>query len=196
MYYLYTILIEYTFLNIQVCVSSGLLDYRNLNILSLASVSLGTLVSFGLPKVKRTIYFHAKEETSDKEEPIEKHPSDNENKIKKAIVILGYNFKTSFTQGSVFRWSLWWALGMCGNYQVRMYFLASIIRYFFDMKMSRQKLGLIIKTVQFLQIDSKYPNHPIIFSKRYFGIPFLILILGWQFHSAPMGVSTKQRFSQ
>ena len=106
------------FLNIQVCVSTGLLDYRNLNILSLASVSLGTLVSFGLPKVKRTIYFHAKEETSDKEEPIEKHSSDNENKIKKALVILGYNFKTSFSQGSVFRWSLWWALGMCGNYQV------------------------------------------------------------------------------
>ena len=89
-----------------------------MNILSLASVSLGTLVSFGLPKVKRTIYFHAKEEKSDKEEPIEKHPSDNENKIKKALVILGYNFKTSFSQGSVFRWSLWWALGMCGNYQV------------------------------------------------------------------------------
>ena len=106
------------FLNIQVCVSSGLLDYRNLNILSLASVSLGTLVSFGLPKVKRTIYFHAKEETSDKEEPIEKRSSNNENKIKKALVILGYNFKTSFSQGSVFRWSLWWALGMCGNYQV------------------------------------------------------------------------------
>ena len=92
-----------------------------MNILSLASVSLGTLVSFGLPKVKRTIYFHAKEETSNKEEPIEKHTIsaiDNENTIKKALVILGYNFKTSFSQGSVFRWSLWWALGMCGNYQV------------------------------------------------------------------------------
>ena len=99
-----------------------------MNILSLASVSLGTLVSFGLPKVKRTIYFHAKEETSNKEEPIEKHSSNNENKIKKALVILGYNFKTSFSQGSVFRWSLWWALGMCGNYQVRMYFSTSIIR--------------------------------------------------------------------
>ena len=113
-----------TFLNIQVCVSTGLLDYRNLNILSLASVSLGTLVSFGLPKVKRTIYFHAKEE------PIEKHPSDNENKIKKALVILGYNFKTSFSQGSVFRWSLWWALGMCGNYQVIIYFLTLYLGIF------------------------------------------------------------------
>ena len=73
---------------------------------------MGTLVSFGLPKVQRTIYFHAKEEH------IERHSSDNENKIKKALVILGHNFRTSFSQGSVFRWSLWWALGMCGNYQV------------------------------------------------------------------------------
>ena len=35
-----------------------------------------------------------------------------------ALSILKTNFKTSFTKGSVFRWSLWWSLGMCGNYQV------------------------------------------------------------------------------
>ena len=130
-----------TFLNIQVCVSTGLLDYRNLNILSLASVSLGTLVSFGLPKVKRTIYFHAKEE------PIEKHPSDNENKIKKALVILGYNFKTSFSQGSVFRWSLWWALGMCGNYQVRINY-NEYIRYFHQSRIP----NLRIPNLRFLKL--------------------------------------------
>ena len=34
------------------------LDYRQLNYLSLISVSLATIVSFLLPKVSRTLYFH------------------------------------------------------------------------------------------------------------------------------------------
>ena len=34
------------------------LDYRQLNYISLVSVSLATLVSFLLPNVKRTLYFH------------------------------------------------------------------------------------------------------------------------------------------
>ena len=33
---------------------------------------------------------------------------------------LKINFCGAFLQESVFLWSLWWALGMCGNYQVRM----------------------------------------------------------------------------
>ena len=34
------------------------LDYRQLNYISLGSVSLATIVSFLLPKVNRTLYFH------------------------------------------------------------------------------------------------------------------------------------------
>ena len=34
------------------------LNYRQLNFISLGSVSLATIVSFLLPKVKRTLYFH------------------------------------------------------------------------------------------------------------------------------------------
>ena len=42
----------------QVLVWSDLVDYRQLNIISLTSVSLATLVSLFLPKVQNTIYFH------------------------------------------------------------------------------------------------------------------------------------------
>eukprot|EP00094_Tigriopus_californicus_P005323 TCALIF_05132-PA protein Name:"Similar to folt-1 Folate transporter 1 (Caenorhabditis elegans)" AED:0.03 eAED:0.07 QI:0/0/0/1/0.5/0.33/3/0/244 len=42
----------------QILTSSGLCDYRGLNFVSLASVSLATVVSFFLPKVTKTIYFH------------------------------------------------------------------------------------------------------------------------------------------
>jgi len=99
----------------QICASFGLLDYRQLNIISLGSVCLATLVSFGLPKVERTIYFHANTQTIDENSHI---THGHENRIKRAFTIIWYNFKSSFSQASVFRWSLWWALGMCGNYQV------------------------------------------------------------------------------
>jgi len=39
-------------------------------------------------------------------------------KIKKAFAKLNHNFSTSLKQGTVYKWSLWWSLGMCGNYQV------------------------------------------------------------------------------
>ena len=42
----------------QLLTSFGLLDFRGLNWLSLGSVSLATAVSFFLPGVDRTIYFH------------------------------------------------------------------------------------------------------------------------------------------
>jgi len=73
-------------------------NYRQLNIISLSSVSLATLVSLFLPKVQNTIYFHSGSNSP--------------------LVILRNNFMSSFRQGSVFRWSLWWSLGMAGNYQV------------------------------------------------------------------------------
>ena len=73
-------------------------NYRQLNIISLFSVSLATLVSMFLPKVQNTIYFHSGSNSP--------------------LVILRNNFMSSFRQGSVFRWSLWWSLGMAGNYQV------------------------------------------------------------------------------
>ena len=76
-------------------------NYRQLNIISLVSVSLATLVSLFLPKVQNTIYFH-----------------NQQNGSNSPLVILMKNFLTSFKQGSVFRWSLWWSLGMAGNYQV------------------------------------------------------------------------------
>merc|ERR1711862_802843 len=67
------------------------------------------------------IYFHANEDqTSNKDEPIETNSNDK-NIFRNAFIKLVCNFQTSFSQGSVFRWSLWWALGMCGNYQFVIY---------------------------------------------------------------------------
>jgi thiamine transporter 2/3 len=50
------------------------LDYRQLNYISLISVSFATLVSFLLPKVNRTLYFHRRDPS--KEQIVQ--PLDNE----------------------------------------------------------------------------------------------------------------------
>ena len=42
------------------------LDYRQLNFISLVSVSLATIVSFLLPKVKQTLYFHRNDPSKEK----------------------------------------------------------------------------------------------------------------------------------
>lgn len=86
----------------------GLSNYRQLNMISLGSVSVATFISFFLPHVKKTIYFHTQENED----------MTAETAFQRALRILKSNFKMSFAQGSVFRWSLWWALGMCLNYQV------------------------------------------------------------------------------
>ena len=96
----------------QLFATTGWLDYRQLNIISLISVSLATAVAFCIPKVENTIYFHNSKNKNEQNDQVldEGQP--------KPLIKLVQNFKSSFSQGSVFRWSLWWALGMCGNYQV------------------------------------------------------------------------------
>jgi len=96
----------------QLLTSYELVDFRQLNIISLCSVCLATFISILLPKVKNSIYFHvARDQAHDDTQP-------NQNVLVSAIARLKSNFFGAFSQGPVFTWSLWWALGMCSNYQV------------------------------------------------------------------------------
>jgi hypothetical protein len=45
----------------QVLVSSGAMDYRQLNVVSLVSVCAATVVACALPSVDNTLYFHRKD---------------------------------------------------------------------------------------------------------------------------------------
>ncbi len=52
----------------QALTSAGAMDYRQLNYFTLASVSAATAVSFLLPRVENTRYFHAKDDSPQGEE--------------------------------------------------------------------------------------------------------------------------------
>jgi len=111
----------------QLLISLDLLDYRGLNYISLAMVSTATLSSFLLPSVKSTIYFH-RNQTEDMlpvqlvQEDATPEPSLNiQEKFYRAFNFVKKDFVTSFSNVYILKWSIWWALGMCGNFQVGNY---------------------------------------------------------------------------
>ena len=40
-------------------------------------------------------------------------------KSRRALSLVTRDFRDYFSNTYVLKWSLWWALGMCGNFQVR-----------------------------------------------------------------------------
>jgi len=112
----------------QLLISLDLLDYRGLNYLSLGMVSVATLSSFFLPSVKTTIYFHR--DDPDDMLPVRLVQDDDatpgptfqiREKFTKAFHLVKKDFVTSFSNIYILKWSIWWALGMCGNFQVGNY---------------------------------------------------------------------------
>ena len=108
----------------QLLVSLDLMDYRGLNYISLVMVSIASISSFFLPSVQSTIYFHRSgtEEIlpvgiENEDEPPTQSVSIPE-KFSRALYFVKKDFVTSFSNIYILKWSLWWALGMCGNFQV------------------------------------------------------------------------------
>lgn len=100
----------------QSLTSAGLLDYKQLNYLTLSSVTLASAVSFFLPRVDRTIYFH-RVSTVEEEEIL----PDRQLTWNAAMKRVQRDFVGAFKDKYVLKWSVWWALGMCGNFQVGNY---------------------------------------------------------------------------
>jgi len=114
----------------QVLVCMCWTDYRGLNYVSLAMVSCATCVSFFLPSVQSAIYFHRQSEP-DLLEPVlieeaslKKTRTSSRSigqKWTRAITLISKDFLSAFTSPYILKWSVWWALAMCGNYQVGNY---------------------------------------------------------------------------
>ena len=99
----------------------GGLDYRQLNFVSLSSVSAATVVAFALPPIEDTVYFHRPRELeSAEDEPLQSGAAPSTS-LRKSLLRISKDFKDSFGDAYVVKWSLWWALGMCGNFQVNHY---------------------------------------------------------------------------
>ena len=95
----------------QVLVGFGLTGTLELNYISLAMVTVATLVSFLLPAVTNTIYFH-RDTSSDTRPTVAE-------KCRRAFLLLRRDFVSSFSDPYIFKWSIWWALATCGNFQVK-----------------------------------------------------------------------------
>ena len=84
----------------QLLSSFNVLDYGQLNYISLGSVSVAFIFSLLLPKVNTSIYFHGT-----------KHPFRG----------LWQDLKKSYSNPYVVKWSIWVALATCGNFQIGNY---------------------------------------------------------------------------
>ncbi|CAB3359409.1 Hypothetical predicted protein [Cloeon dipterum] len=110
----------------QVLVSTNAMDYLELNYITLGAMIAATAWAFLLPPTKSSIYFHRDKsivpsqvgeergEASIAEEP-------PQGRAARAFHFLWGDLKAAYTNMSVVKWSLWWALATCGYYQVLSY---------------------------------------------------------------------------
>ena len=107
----------------QVLIGFQLTGVLELNYISLAMVTVATLLSFLLPPVTNTLYFH----TGNTEAGCEGDTARAEpegltwpGRFRRALLLVRGDFVRSFSDLYVLKWSVWWALAMCGNFQVRL----------------------------------------------------------------------------
>jgi len=106
----------------QVLISSGAATLRDLNYISLSMVSFAALISLLLPSVTTTVYFHRNIDEGERglvESGTVKKP--HSETLRSSFGLLYADFTRSFSNLYILKWSVWWALGMCGNFQVGNY---------------------------------------------------------------------------
>ncbi|XP_029674778.1 thiamine transporter 1-like [Formica exsecta] len=122
----------------QLTASYDLLDYHQLNYLTISANVFATIWAFFLPSVDQSIYFH-RASISDGEQGEGKGPFDYQltseptkyrcfaisrtplRKIKNAYALLWKHFLQAYTNYRVIKWSFWWALATCGYLQIISY---------------------------------------------------------------------------
>lgn len=109
----------------QILVYTKLMDYRDLNYISIVAQILATIWALFLPSVSKSLYFHRDDEVKTNLPQLEQgnttpthHKS---NKYARAFKILWQHFLSAYTNWHVIQWSLWYSLAMCGFIQVQSY---------------------------------------------------------------------------
>lgn len=95
----------------QVLVLYHLMDYKELNYVTLGAMVFATCWSFLLPPVKNTIYFHREEEDQ----------VSKKDRIRKGVSLMLSEIKESYANRYVIYWSAWYALGTACFLQVQVY---------------------------------------------------------------------------
>ena len=129
-------------LSAQILVSTQLLDIRQLNFITLGSCIVALILSFFLPSVQRSIYFHKDEPL----EPLQVKSNGHAPTVtpvtqghdvtpvtqaqdgvtsrfhcRNTFEVLWADFKRAYSNAHVLKWSIWWALAAAGNQMIRNY---------------------------------------------------------------------------
>ena len=109
----------------QSLVCLGWCDFRDLNYVSLAMVGFATLITFLLPSVKNTIYFHTSNDVSESgmirplgNGKIKEDPKTFRDKCSNAFRLVLRDFNDAFRKPYILKWSIWWALGKFDRFNV------------------------------------------------------------------------------
>ncbi|CAL1678513.1 unnamed protein product [Lasius platythorax] len=120
----------------QLTASFDLLDYHQLNYLTLAANIFATMWAFFLPTVDQSMYFHRVSISDDEEgkEPFDYQLTESTKcrcfavsgmsllrNIKNAYALLWKHFLQAYTNFRVAKWSIWWSLATCGYLQIISY---------------------------------------------------------------------------
>ncbi|GAB1864141.1 Thiamine transporter 2 [Camponotus japonicus] len=120
----------------QLTTSFSLLNYHQLNYLTISANIFATIWAFFLPPVKQSMYFHRNSISDDEqskgsfdsqstEPPKYRRIATSEmpllRKIKNAYALLWKHFLQAYIDYRVVKWSIWWALATCGYLQIISY---------------------------------------------------------------------------
>ncbi|EDS43661.1 conserved hypothetical protein [Culex quinquefasciatus] len=109
----------------QTLVSTGTMDLRQLNYITLGAQAFSLLWSFVLPAVKSSVYFYhdANEDGQDKTDDGATREKEARSGFSchRAGHLLWTHFTAAYTNLTVVQWSLWWSLAMAGFIQVANY---------------------------------------------------------------------------
>lgn len=97
----------------QLLISYQVMDYRQLNYISLSSQICATIWAVFLPAVKTSTYFHREENST-----MLREKENDETTFNSAYNLLWQHFKAAYTNKDVLKWSIWYAVAMSGYMQV------------------------------------------------------------------------------
>lgn len=111
----------------QILVTWNLMNYHQLNYVTLACTATGLIFTLFLPKVKSNKQFYLKSAKisalTHENEPLKVNRENGECvvssvSIKDSVVELYNDFKSAYRNNYILKWSLWWAIASAGQYQV------------------------------------------------------------------------------
>ena len=130
----------------QLTTSLNVLNYHQLNYITLSAIIFATVWAFFLPSVGQSIYFHRKHEKhvaftnngirASQPDNLNQAPCVPEerakydsaevnisilNKVRQAYVLLWKDFLGAYSNSHVILWSIWWSFSTCGFLQVSSY---------------------------------------------------------------------------